>query len=89
MSSGHIVYQGDAAMSAPYMKSIGFKMPEFSNPADTYMRILSVRHPPAALQGEHQPGRGPQGRGRGPAQPARDRAQARPAAELADPAPAA
>ena len=46
MSSGHIVYQGDAALSAPYMRSIGFKMPEFSNPADTYMRILSVHFPP-------------------------------------------
>lgn len=46
MSSGHIVYQGDAKLSAPYFRSIGFKLPEFSNPADTYMRILSVHFPP-------------------------------------------
>lgn len=46
MSNGHIVYQGEAKLSASYFRGIGFKMPEFSNPADTYMRILAVHFPP-------------------------------------------
>lgn len=46
MSNGHIVYQGEAKLSAGYFRSIGFKLPEYSNPADTYMRILAVHYPP-------------------------------------------
>lgn len=46
MSNGHIVYQGEAKLSAPYFRGIGFKLPEYSNPADTYMRILAVHYPP-------------------------------------------
>ena len=32
-------------MSAMYFKKIGFKLSTFSNPADTYMRILAVQYP--------------------------------------------
>ena len=32
-------------MSANYFRQIGFKLPEFSNPADTYMRILATNYP--------------------------------------------
>ena len=45
MSHGNIVYQGDAKYSARYFQKQGFKIPEYSNPADTYMRILSVKFP--------------------------------------------
>jgi len=46
MSDGHCVYQGDAKQSAQYFRNIGFKFPAFSNPADKFMKILSVRYPP-------------------------------------------
>ena len=45
MSDGYCVFQGDAKQSARYFRDIGFKLPEFSNPADTYMRILAVNYP--------------------------------------------
>jgi len=32
-------------MSAPYFRDLKFKLPTFSNPADTYMRILAVGFP--------------------------------------------
>jgi hypothetical protein len=32
-------------MSATYFKELKFKLPTFSNPADTYMRILAVGFP--------------------------------------------
>ena len=40
------MYQGEAKLSAQYFRGIGFTMPEFSNPADTYMKILAVKYPP-------------------------------------------
>jgi len=45
MSDGHCVYQGGAHHSAKYFRKLGFKLPAFSNPADTYMRILAVNYP--------------------------------------------
>ena len=45
MADGHCVYQGDAKESAKYFRKIGFNLPLFSNPADTYMRILAVNYP--------------------------------------------
>jgi|DEB0MinimDraft_12_1074336.scaffolds.fasta_scaffold49385_2 hypothetical protein len=45
MSDGHCVYQGEAKESARYFRTLGFKLPTFSNPADTYMRILAVGYP--------------------------------------------
>jgi hypothetical protein len=46
MCDGHCVYQNEAIKSAEYFRSIGFKIPTFSNPADTYMRILAIKYPP-------------------------------------------
>ena len=45
MSDGYCVYQGEAKQSAKYFRNMGFRMPKFSNPADTYMRILAVGYP--------------------------------------------
>lgn len=45
MSDGHCVYQGAAKESARYFRQLGFTLPTFSNPADTYMRILAVNYP--------------------------------------------
>lgn len=48
MSDGHCVYQGEAKLSAKYFRNLGFTLPTFSNPADTYMRILAVNFPKTA-----------------------------------------
>jgi len=45
MSDGYCVYQGEAKKSASYFRDLKFKLPTFSNPADTYMRILAVNYP--------------------------------------------
>jgi hypothetical protein len=45
MADGHCVYQGDAHASADYFRALNFKISNFSNPADTYMRILAVNYP--------------------------------------------
>lgn len=45
MADGHCVYQGEAAKSASHFRKIGFNLPQFSNPADTFMRILAVNYP--------------------------------------------
>ena len=45
MADGHCVYQGSAKESLSYFRQIGFKMPDFCNPADIYMRILAVKYP--------------------------------------------
>lgn len=45
MVDGNIVYQGLASESAEYFKSIGFNLPKYSNPADYYMKILTVGYP--------------------------------------------
>lgn len=42
MADGNIVYQGAASEAPNYFKSISFTMPNFCNPADRYMQILSV-----------------------------------------------
>jgi len=46
MCDGHCVYQDEAIKSAQYFRDIGFELPTYSNPADTYMRILAVNYPP-------------------------------------------
>ena len=46
MSDGYVVYQGEAKMSAQYFIDLGFSIPTFSNPADTYMRILAMKEYP-------------------------------------------
>lgn len=45
MIDGYIIYQGQASRITAYFKKIGFPCPRFSNPADFYMRILSVEYP--------------------------------------------
>ena len=45
MADGHIMYQGPARESPAYFNSIGFHCPTFSNPADYYMKVLSITYP--------------------------------------------
>lgn len=45
MCDGHIVYQGSAMESAEYFKSINIELPRFANPADFYMKILTINYP--------------------------------------------
>jgi len=45
MCDGNIVYQGDAKESAVHFKRIGKPVPRFANPADYFMKILSVNYP--------------------------------------------
>jgi ABC-type multidrug transport system ATPase subunit len=45
MADGNVVYQGDAAKSPTYFRSIRYEMPRFSNPADVFMKILAVNYP--------------------------------------------
>lgn len=45
MCDGHIVYQGMATESTNYFKSMGYKVRQFDNPTDVFMRILSINYP--------------------------------------------
>ena len=45
MSDGHIVYQGVANQSPAYFLNIGFEFSRFCNPADAYLKILSIDYP--------------------------------------------
>ena len=45
MADGHIVYQGDAKDSMDHFSQLGVKSSKFSNPADIFMRVLSVNYP--------------------------------------------
>ncbi len=45
MCDGYCVYQGEAKLSADYFRGLGFNLPTYSNPADTYMRILALSYP--------------------------------------------
>ena len=45
MSDGFIVYQGDAAESMDYFKELKFEVPRFANPADFFMKVLSIKYP--------------------------------------------
>ena len=38
---GNIVYLGDSKKSIDYFEKIGFPCPDFTNPADFYMRITN------------------------------------------------
>jgi len=42
MAQGKIIYFNKANKSERYFESIGFKVPEFSNPADYYMAMMSI-----------------------------------------------
>jgi len=39
------MYQGDAVKSTKYFTSINIPCPKFANPADFYMRVLTVNYP--------------------------------------------
>jgi ABC-type multidrug transport system ATPase subunit len=45
MADGYIVYQGDAKASIQHFKMINRRVPRFANPADFFMKILSVKYP--------------------------------------------
>ena len=45
MADGHIMYQGLAKDSVHHFAKIGFVCPIHSNPADYFMRVLSVSYP--------------------------------------------
>jgi hypothetical protein len=45
MMDGHIVYQGLPLESTLHFAQIGILCPLRSNPADFYMRVLSVNYP--------------------------------------------
>jgi ABC-type multidrug transport system ATPase subunit len=45
MCDGNIVYQGDAAKSPSYFRSIKYDMPRFANPADIFMKLLAINYP--------------------------------------------
>jgi len=45
MADGHIMYQGLAKESTHYFKKIGLECPTFSNPADYFMRVLTINYP--------------------------------------------
>ena len=45
MADGHIVYQGDAKASVEYFKKIDRPVPQFANPADFFMKLLSINYP--------------------------------------------
>lgn len=42
MAQGKIIYFNKASLSERYFETIGFKVPEFSNPADYYMAMMSI-----------------------------------------------
>ena len=46
---GRMVYHGPPAAAEPYFRSLGYALPEFSNPADYYMEILSGLAKPAGV----------------------------------------
>ena len=48
MADGYIVYQGDAKQSIQHFKMINRPVPRFANPADFFMKILSVKYPKTA-----------------------------------------
>jgi ABC-2 type transporter len=45
MMDGYITYQGPARDSTLHFSKIGFVCPGQTNPADYYMRILSINYP--------------------------------------------
>lgn len=45
MQDGNIVFQGDASQSTNYFRDMGLAVKRFGNPADFFMRVLSVNYP--------------------------------------------
>jgi hypothetical protein len=49
MCDGNIIYQGAAADSPFYFKSLGIKTLKFENPADMFMKASSLNYPKTEL----------------------------------------
>jgi hypothetical protein len=45
MADGHTVYQGLAYDSPTYFKELSYQGSKFSNPADIFMKALSINYP--------------------------------------------
>ena len=45
MADGYIVYQGDVRKSPAYFEKLNYTFSKFSNPADVFMRYLSINYP--------------------------------------------
>ena len=45
MIDGYIAYQGHANESVAYFTHIGYECPKYANPADYYMKILTINFP--------------------------------------------
>lgn len=45
MADGYIVYQGIANQTPSYLQGLGFKFGRFANPADIFMRVLTINYP--------------------------------------------
>ena len=45
MCDGHVIYQGEAKDSTRYFEDIDIPCPKFSNPADFFMKILTIDYP--------------------------------------------
>jgi hypothetical protein len=45
MADGRIVYQGPSKESTKYFSRIGFECPRFANPADFFMKLLTINFP--------------------------------------------
>lgn len=48
MADGYTVFQGDAAESMEYFKTLKFDVPKLCNPADYFMKVLSIKYPKQA-----------------------------------------
>ena len=42
MTDGKVIYFNDASKAVDYFKSVNFPCPALSNPADYFMRIMSI-----------------------------------------------
>ena len=45
MAEGQIVFQGTARKAVNYFSKIGYQIPSFSNPADHFIKTLTVSYP--------------------------------------------
>jgi hypothetical protein len=45
MCDGNIVYQGIANRAPKYFEKIGYEIASYANPADVFMRIISIDYP--------------------------------------------
>ena len=45
MADGYTVFQGDAGESMDYFRSLNFDVPRLCNPADYFMKVLSINYP--------------------------------------------